>query len=275
MAVKSGKTLFVISPIGETNSDERRHADMLYHAIIEPVADELKYSVDRADRSERPGMITDHIINSIVDSDICIVDMSFLNPNVFYELGLRHYVQKPAIHLARTGTKIPFDNAGYRACNFDLGEWSSHEKLRKFIRGAISEIEDGSYKLSNPVTQANAIREVENSGDPKDDLIISLEKRLSNLESNYFSLDVSGSDPVVLSSVVFSISRFNENSLNKIKLISDKQRHTGEKFDDFIKKIDSFNAGLGENLRSAFDSNDYIRVNIGIDVVVFQSVICL
>lgn len=273
MAVGLGKTIFVISPIGETNSDERRHADMLYHAIIEPVAEKLEYSVDRADRIARPGMITDHIINSIVDSDICIADMSFLNPNVFYELGLRHYVQKPAIHLAKTGTKIPFDNAGYRACNFDLGEWNSQEKLRTFINNAILEIENGEYKISNPVTQANAIREVEGSEDPKGDLIISLEKRLSKLESNYYSIDVSGSDSIVLRDVRYPISRFNDKTLNSLKSILLHQSYHGEKFEKFIDRVDFFNAGLGQNLRAVFHPTDHLRVNINEGDVIFESVI--
>ncbi len=60
------------------------------------------------------------IIIRLLDCDLVIADLSSLNPNVFYEIGIRHMIQKPIIHMYLEGTKIPFDVAPYRAIRFKL-----------------------------------------------------------------------------------------------------------------------------------------------------------
>jgi len=42
-------------------------------------------------------------------SDLVIADLTYHNPNVFYELAVRHLNKKPVIHLIKKGEKIPFD----------------------------------------------------------------------------------------------------------------------------------------------------------------------
>jgi len=44
-----------------------------------------------------------------LDADLVIADMSLLNANAFYEIGLRHMERKPIIHMFRSGEVIPFD----------------------------------------------------------------------------------------------------------------------------------------------------------------------
>ncbi len=104
---------FVIGPIGEDNSKERRHADYLLHGIIKHVleAEEFGYTVKRADEDAYPGMISDRMISDIFNADLVVADLTDLNANAFYELGIRHSAEKPTIHLARADTKLPFDNA--------------------------------------------------------------------------------------------------------------------------------------------------------------------
>ena len=87
----------VISAIGDVGSPERIHADMTLNAIIRPALAECgitEANVKRADESAEIGMITDHIIMEISDSDLIVADLSFLNPNVFYELGIAHAEEK-------------------------------------------------------------------------------------------------------------------------------------------------------------------------------------
>jgi hypothetical protein len=42
-------------------------------------------------------------------ADLVVADLTGANPNVYYELALRHSTAKPFVHLAREGTEIPFD----------------------------------------------------------------------------------------------------------------------------------------------------------------------
>lgn len=96
--------------------------------IIRPAIEvSLNLQIWRADEDSNPGMITDKLISDIYESDLVIADLSELNANVFYELGIRHAASRPAIHVAAEGTKLPFDNIGYRAITFDRSDWESIE----------------------------------------------------------------------------------------------------------------------------------------------------
>jgi hypothetical protein len=59
-------------------------------------------------------MIDSQIITSLLDAELVIADLSFLNPNAFYEIGIRHMVQKPIIHMFIEGTDLPFDVKPFR-----------------------------------------------------------------------------------------------------------------------------------------------------------------
>lgn len=81
---------FYISPIGEEGMEHRQHADLFLGSIVEPSLEEFGLSVVRADKIGKPGMTTAQIIEHILRSKLVIADLSYHNPNVFYELCLRH-----------------------------------------------------------------------------------------------------------------------------------------------------------------------------------------
>lgn len=168
------KTCFVIGPIGSAGSDERRHADMLLNAIIREVlekSEQFDYQVKRADKDADPGMINDRMIHDILNSDLAIADLSFLNPNAFWELGLRHSAMKPVIHIAADGTKLPFDNIGHRAIFVDLRDWDSQEAARKALGEAVKATQAADYRVSNPITQANASFQFRQSADTTEQML--------------------------------------------------------------------------------------------------------
>lgn len=121
-AAKGGldKTCFVISPIGSADSVERKHANLMLSALIEPALAELDLEVIRADGISKPGLITGQVIDHIAKSALVIADLSFANPNVYYELALRHAVRKPVVQIIRTGDKLPFDVGQYRTVEIDM-----------------------------------------------------------------------------------------------------------------------------------------------------------
>ncbi len=122
--LKEKPLCFVIGPIGAKASPTRMHADWLLKGIIKPTLEdpEFGYQVKRADDELRPGMISDAMINDIVNAALVVADLSELNPNAFYELAIRHGAIKPVIHIARAGTVPPFDNAGHGVIFVDIGD---------------------------------------------------------------------------------------------------------------------------------------------------------
>jgi hypothetical protein len=110
---------FYITPIGEPDSETRKHADLFLETIVEPAIEEFGLTVVRADHIAEPGMITRQVIEHVVNSKLVVADLSFHNPNVFYELALRHACRKPIVQLIRAAERIPFDIDQFRTVKID------------------------------------------------------------------------------------------------------------------------------------------------------------
>lgn len=149
----SGKLCFVIGPIGKPGSEPRIHADWLLNGIIKPVmANFPDFHVKRADEDPRPGLIDAQMINDLLTANLVIADLSFLNPNAFYEIGIRHMAQKPIVHMQRDGEDIPFDLSLYRAVKFSLAQYQQQEEAKASLRKAVEAVLEEGYQVENPVT---------------------------------------------------------------------------------------------------------------------------
>lgn len=103
------RTCFYVTPIGDEDTEHRKHADLFMGALVEPALTEFDLKVVRADQIGEAGMITKQIIEYIMHSRLVVADLSYHNPNVFYELALRHAMRKPIVQITRLADKIPFD----------------------------------------------------------------------------------------------------------------------------------------------------------------------
>jgi len=77
--------------------------------FIEPALQSFNLKVVRADGIDKPGIITKQVIEHIIRSRLVIVDLSYHNPNVFYELALRHMMRLPIVQIICKADNIPFD----------------------------------------------------------------------------------------------------------------------------------------------------------------------
>lgn len=181
-ATQRKKTLFVITPIGGAGSAERKHADWILNAVVIPVFEPRDYEVARADIIADPAMINDAIFSQVTEADLCVADLSFLNPNVFYELGVRHTLLKPVLHIARAGTTLPFDTAQHRTIFFELDDYHSVERLKAELAKQATVVEDPNFRVSNPLTHATGRKSLAESGDTKDQLLADLIAKVDRLE---------------------------------------------------------------------------------------------
>jgi hypothetical protein len=113
---------FVISPIGDDDSIERRHADLVLGSLIEPALDELGLTAIRADKISKPGLITGQVLDHLTRSKMVIADLSFGNPNVYYELALRQALKKPLVQITRASDRLPFDVGQFRTVVIDMAD---------------------------------------------------------------------------------------------------------------------------------------------------------
>lgn len=118
-AAELSKTCFYITRIGAQESEQRSHSDLFLANIVEPALESFSLHVVRADQIDKPGVITKQIIDYLINSKLVIVDLSFHNPNVFYELAIRHMLKKPVVQLIRRAEDIPFDLVSMRTIVID------------------------------------------------------------------------------------------------------------------------------------------------------------
>lgn len=116
------KICFYITPIGAEDSEERKHSDLFMSSLVQPALDELGLTVVRADKIGDPGMITSQVLEYLKRSRLAIADLSYLNPNVFYEVALRHALRLPVVQLIRKADRLPFDVNQSRTLVFDTSD---------------------------------------------------------------------------------------------------------------------------------------------------------
>lgn len=92
----------------------------LYNDVIKPTCEKFGFDVVRADDIYKSGLIIEDITRSIQESSFVIADITPDNPNVFYEVGYAHGINKPTILLSeRQRAALPFDVSGFRTLFYD------------------------------------------------------------------------------------------------------------------------------------------------------------
>jgi len=105
----SKKQCFVIMPFSETTE---KHTENYWTEHFE---DFLKPLIEECPQLEayrsKPlhGDILKDIITKLIISPLVVADLTDLNPNVFWELGIRQSFKHGTITIAQEGTKLPFD----------------------------------------------------------------------------------------------------------------------------------------------------------------------
>lgn len=138
------KTCFVVSPIGETDSEIRSNADKLFKYIISPVCESCGFEPVRVDQINDSDSITQTIIDKLLSSELVIADISGHNPNFFFEMGYRKCTDKPIIHLKKKGETIPFDVNTVRTFEYDLTDLDNVEETKKRLEQTI-----GTFSFEN------------------------------------------------------------------------------------------------------------------------------
>lgn len=154
---------FVVGPIGDSHaahgSPEREayeHHLGVFEQVIAPACAKYGISALRADGIAHAGDINEQICRYVVESDLVVADVSGGNPNVMYELGLRHITGKPTIHIGEVG-QLPFDIASIRTIHY--------ERTRSHLAGARKEIESAleaglrdGFELLTPARVLNGLQ---------------------------------------------------------------------------------------------------------------------
>ncbi len=186
------KVCFVISPIGDEGTDARKRSDQVLEHIIKPAVAAIGFEVLRADRLSEPGMITSQIIQHVIEDALVVADLTDRNPNVFYELALRHAAKKPLVQIVKKGEKIPFDVAGMRTIFVDHTDLDSVAEAKAEITKQASSLFAKGAEIQTPVSAALEIQSLRKSERPEDRSLATILAELAFLRQTMAQMDQNG-----------------------------------------------------------------------------------
>jgi hypoxanthine phosphoribosyltransferase len=121
------RTVFVMMPSGvhDEYKEGAEESNFIYRHIIKNAVHmageklNQEFRITRETDNRISGSITSSIVRNTISSDISIVDITGMNPNVFFELGMRYALRRSITILLRNQeSRIPFDVNVYRSISY-------------------------------------------------------------------------------------------------------------------------------------------------------------
>ena len=117
---------FVAMPFGSKPGHDGQLIDFnrVYAEYIRPALEAAGMEVFRADEEERPGDIRADMFQELLLADLVVADLTLDNPNVWYELGVRHALRARGVVLVQgPRPSQPFDIYTDRKLRYTLKYW--------------------------------------------------------------------------------------------------------------------------------------------------------
>ena len=148
----SDNVCFVIAPIAKEGSETREHSDQVLQYVIKPAVESCGYSPVRGDELSKSGNITKQVFQHILDDPLVIADLTESNPNVYYEIAVRHAIGKPIVLITKKGEEIAFHLRNERTIFFDLRNPASVHLAKEQIRDQINSLKTNPSHLETPIS---------------------------------------------------------------------------------------------------------------------------
>jgi len=217
------KKCFFVTPIGKDGSKERKRSDLVLSYIIKPVVTKLGYAEPtRADLIGRGGSITYDIMEHLANDDLVVADLTGKNPNVFYELAIRHVIDLPFVHLMEKNkdSSLPFDVFDIRTIFYNLRNPKSVEDTKIALEEQI--LSFGKASVVTPVSKYKMLKDrLEEAEDVEKQVLLKMVNEVSEKMTELLN----GEIPMMHSEIGQLI-----NELARIeKLILSKSQRPNEK----------------------------------------------
>jgi transcriptional regulator with XRE-family HTH domain len=138
------KTAFILMPFSE-------EFEAAYRSFVKEALEEAGFSPTRADDILNQRNIMQDVISSIAAADLVLADLTGSNPNVFYELGIAHALEKPTILITQSVDDLPFDLRSYRVLHYQTHFAKIEHAKQELVKLAVN-AHAGTALFGNPVS---------------------------------------------------------------------------------------------------------------------------
>ena len=130
--------VFVAMPYGEKDSV---NFNRVYVDYIKPALEGAGFEVFRADEEKRAGSIYEDMFQELLLADLVVADLSIDNPNVWYELGVRHALRpRGVLQIQCARDYLPFDVYGQRTLRYHVKDGLPDPEHLEKDRQALAEM---------------------------------------------------------------------------------------------------------------------------------------
>ena len=157
--------------------------------VVRPAVESCGYEAVRADEIDKPGMITSQVIQHVVEDPLVVADLTDRNPNVFYELAIRHALRKPLVQIIRKGEAIPFDVADTRSISVDHKDLDSVDAAKDGIVKQIKALDNDSLDIETPISVSLDLQLLRQSTKPEERSLADLVEAVGDLRTSLSSIE--------------------------------------------------------------------------------------
>jgi hypothetical protein len=159
--MSSTRRAFVIMPFGKKKAADGTVIDFdaVYKEFLAPAITAAGLAPHRADADRRGGSIHLDMFQDLLLAEFVVADLTLDNPNVWYEIGVRHALRAGgAVLTYASRDRLPFDIAGQRMQRYTLKEGKLDPDLVEAERTALTEAIEATFgawrgRRASPVYQ--------------------------------------------------------------------------------------------------------------------------
>lgn len=139
---------FVVMPVSATKTCTEEEWTGIFKTIFKPTIETLGFDCERATPSS--GSLIKSILEQLKAAHLVLADLTDRNPNVFYELGVRHSLRRGTILISQRDEDVPSDLRGYWYVKYGTRSWEVAAFASSIAR-AVADINGREDRSDSPV----------------------------------------------------------------------------------------------------------------------------
>jgi len=188
MEMNNKKKCFVIMPVSGTKSCTEAEWTGIFQQMIKPAVTGSRLGFDCERAKPLTGAFIKDILEGLNRADVVIADLTDRNPNVCYELGIRHTLKKRTILIAQNIDDVPSDLQSYWVVIYKKDLTGASEFKTK-IRDILKEMQKDPEKSDSPVADFLRLKNIDLLSTQKAENYKKLIALVSELSENLDHID--------------------------------------------------------------------------------------